>query len=402
MEDKSYINSLFNLGKLTIFLIILGDFFRKASIFFDFEFIRYTAVFKILLLIIYGLFVLFYNKQYFKNKEIIKIGKIILSLAIVFILSNIFPFNYDIFNPANLEYLIRYLFFPITFFIFYNLLSDNIKIEKLFKAYEVFFFVNLILIIVGFVFEFDLFKSYPNPNRFGYSGLMNRTNQISYISIIMILIYYYEWAYLKKKSYLKFLFVILVSLLVGTKRIYFTLIILGIFHFYKFRYQYNGKKGILSLALSFSIILIFWNSIKEVFFLKFKIFIDIYQDKGFFSSLLSFRNNLLVQIIQEQIIPKWNIFNIFFGGADFTIVRPEMELFDLFFFFGIIGVVIYIYLVKIFIKTIKLKNTYIKLTVTIFMLLAFIISTTIPFLFFVGIYYLNSLISKNIIDNGCN
>ena len=84
-----------------------------------------------------------------------------------------------------------------------------------------------------------------------------------------------------------------------------------------------------------------------------------------------------------------------------------MELFDLFFFFGIIGVVIYIYLVKIFIKTIKLNNTYIKLTVTIFMLLAFtsggfFISTTIPFLFFVGIYYLNSLISKNIIDNGCN
>ena len=144
MTKKKYIKQLFFLAKLTITLLIFGDLARKTAMYFDFSFIRYTAVVKILLLLIYFIFFIFHLNSFLKNKTQKHILYVIIGLCGLFFLSNIFPFNYSKFNPYNTEFLLKYLFFPTTFLIFYQVFINEGMTTKLFKIYEYFFLFNLL------------------------------------------------------------------------------------------------------------------------------------------------------------------------------------------------------------------------------------------------------------------
>ena len=77
MTKKKYIKQLFFLAKLTIILLIFGDLARKTAMFFGFSFIRYTAVVKILLLLIYFIFFILHLDSFLKNKIQRNIGYVI-------------------------------------------------------------------------------------------------------------------------------------------------------------------------------------------------------------------------------------------------------------------------------------------------------------------------------------
>ena len=68
-------------------------------------------------------------------------------------------------------------------------------------------------------------------------------------------------------------------------------------------------------------------------------------DKGVLTFITSTRDLLLydaIDYIQEQ----WNVANFLIGGMDFKIHRVEFEFVDLFLFFGLLGVVFYLALLK--------------------------------------------------------
>ena len=395
MTKKKYFKQLFLLAKLTIILLIFGDLARKTAMYFDLNFIRYTAVVKILLLIFYAVFFIFHFNSFLKNKLQKQILYVIIGLCGLFLLSNVFPFNYTNFNPYNTEFLAKYLFFPITFLTFYQVLIKPELNSKLFKYYEYFFLFNLIIIFISFLFNIEFFKSYHHPDRFGFSGFIYRTNQISYVSIIFILIYYYKSQILKRKANLLLFATILVSLLVGTKRIYFFLILLFFFHLFRIRKTFNIKTFFIVI---FSTVGIYFlrGKIVDLFISKFAVFIRIYDQKGFLASLLSYRNNLLAETYNEQILPNWKFFNYIFGGSDFTIIRPEMDVIDLYFFFGLIGIILYIIFIKNILKPLNTKNQFMRFTLVTILLIAFVSSgffnsSNIPFVFFFSLFYLNEL-----------
>ncbi|WP_340076188.1 O-antigen ligase family protein [Leptobacterium sp. I13] len=393
-REKTIINLHF-IAILTISLLIFGDLARKIAVYFEFEFTRYTAAVKLFLLLVYFIFFLSKLNEFFRNKIQRHIFFIILALIFLFFLSNASPFNNKPFNPYNIEHLTKYLFFPITFFVFYKAFQSRKFVKNIFIYYQYFFLANLIVIALSFIFDIQIFRSYYNLERFGYSGLINRPNQISYITISFILIYYYETIVLKRKKLFYLLGTILVSLLFGTKRIYFFLIIMLTFHITTITREMKVKNLI---ALFFGIIgaFLFRDIFYNLFESKFGIFIDIYQKKGFLSSIMSFRNETLTKTINEQIVPNWEVFNIFIGGADFTKIRPEMDLFDLFFFFGLIGMGLYFLFLKNFVSTLNIKSCYLKYTLLVcffisFMSSGFLNSANIPFIFLINIYYLNQL-----------
>ena len=399
MNESKYLNQLFLLGKVTLVILILGDLLRKIALALHLEFNKYTAATKIFLVLFYFIFLLLNLKHYIKHKTSRTLLLLIVSLIALFALSNISPLNKDGFNPKNLEYLVRYLFFPLTFFLFFSLFKDSKRVYKLFRFYEWFFLINLGLIIISFLFDLSFFKSYPNPNRFGFSGVINRTNQMSYITILFILIYYYKYAHLKVKNNFKLVLILLASLLIGTKKIYFFLILLCIYHLYYFR-KTILKKALISLTLVTLFVLIFKNKLIEIFKTKFGIFIDIYENNGLLASLMSYRNETLSKTYETLIQSKWHFYNIFIGGADYTIIRPEMDLIDVFFFFGALGLLIYFLLINFFIKTINKMNTYLLLSLLLifaisFLTSGFLISVNIPFVFFISLYYLNSLTKES-------
>jgi hypothetical protein len=399
MTQKKYFKQLFLLAKLTIILLICGDLTRKTAMFFDLNFIRYTAVVKIVLLLLYAVFFMFHLNSFLKNKIQKQILYVIIGLCGVFFLSNIFPFNYSNFNPYNTEFLAKYLFFPTTFLIFYQVLINRDMTSKLFKLYEYFFLFNLIIVFLSFLFDIEFFKSYHHPDRFGYSGLIYRPNQISYISILFILIYYYKNQILKNKNRIILFVTIGVSLLIGTKRIYLFLLLLFFFHLFRIRKNLNIK-SLFIFIISASGLYFFREKITELFISKFALFIRIYEQNGLWASVLSYRNDTLAETYNDQISPNWNFFNYIFGGVDFTIIRPEMDVIDIFFYFGLCGFIAYFIFIKNVLKPLNTNNLFIRFSLITMLLIAFVSSgffnsSNIPFIFFIALFYLNELTLKS-------
>ncbi|WP_431157037.1 hypothetical protein [Winogradskyella poriferorum] len=291
------------------------------------------------------------------------------------------------------------MFFPITIITFYVIHDKKELNVKLFKLYEIFFLLNASLIVISFLFDIDVLKSYPNPRRPGYSGLFNRPNQLSYITIVMIAIYYYKASFLKLKyDYYKLIFLIVVALLGGTKRIYFFLIILLIYHVCNnLRTIYRQVLLVFIALLTLTYFL--WDKLYLFIENKLELFVQIYNERGFLSALLSYRNDRLSATWNDQILVDWNILNVFVGGCDFTIERPEMDLIDIFFYFGLIGLVVYMLFFKTTLNAIKLKNNYLLFFITLIFFISaltsgFLNSTNIPFVFMIGVFYLNNISQK--------
>jgi len=81
----------------------------------------------------------------------------------------------------------------------------------------------------------------------------------------------------------------------------------------------------------------------EEFQLLISFFMKTLETKGIVYMLLSGRNEILANE-SILIMNNWNFLNFFFGGRDVVNYIMEMDFFDLIFFFGGFGSLIYIYL----------------------------------------------------------
>ena len=399
-SENRYSKNLYLLGLSTILLIILGDLLRRFALFTNLAFDRYTAIAKIGILLTYILFIFYYRKHYLNCRNKIKIALLTLMLLIIFLFSNII-IEHKYFNIANFEFLIRYLFFPITFLTFYDLVKYPDKVYNLFKAIEILFLINCFLILLGYIFDIEIFKTYPNPNRFGFSGIFNRANQVSYITILFMFIYVYKLLILKINK-AKFFFALLASLLVGTKKILFSIIIILVYFLYITRKKYIKSKIIVITVLSLSILL-FRNNLKLFFISNFSIFMDIYKEHGFITMIMSFRDKNLREAAQVHIIERWEFLNILVGGSDFTLIRSELAFIDLFLFFGLIGILIYLVLAKLFYDLIDNNSKTLLLLLSLIIFTAsmsggFFSSVNIPFIFIVILFYFKSIPQKSTIS----
>lgn len=129
----------------------------------------------------------------------------------------------------------------------------------------------------------------------------------------------------------------------------------------------------------------FHQRISEFISNKFEILVDVYQRLGLMAGITSGRSIHLSNTINDIIIPKWTWVNYIFGGAQFYISRPEMEVFDVYIFFGVLGVLSYIWLFKrllqFFNATTYLKSILIIFIVTGLFAAGFIVSANQPIVF---------------------
>jgi hypothetical protein len=72
-------------------------------------------------------------------------------------------------------------------------------------------------------------------------------------------------------------------------------------------------------------------------------FIRLYHDKGFLSTVFSLRNELFMESVPD-VIGNWNFINYLFGGMNPVTSLVEMDVIDMFLLCGIIGSLIYYYL----------------------------------------------------------
>jgi O-antigen ligase len=313
--------------------------------------------------------------------------KISIAVAVLFFLFLINLIDdYKLFTKQlvieNIHYFLKHIFLFLLIPVIYSLGKNSIL--KTINWLVVIGVANVGLMFLGFIFDINLFKSYPNTARFGYNGVLPIQGVGTFFYAFLILISFFK-AYQEKNNrtlWTYFLIILIGSILLGTKASYlFTMLFLiGLLFLY-----IKNKVLIFTffIAVGLFIAVFFKKIIMKMIALQ-NIGKDIYEEKGVFTFLMS-KRDLLFQKALAHINKEWTVVNYFVGGLNFKSIRVELELIDIFLFFGILGVIVYCWMIKSFfyIKGNPLYNYFLALVLFISMLTGNLFSSITNTLFFV-------------------
>ena len=323
--------------------VFLFDFITKVHVIYDLKgFIRYSAIPK---LVIELLLVCFLLKNFFKAK--VNIYYLILISVSVFFGTLFVEHDLDFDFIYRKGYTLnKYLF---SFILASVILSINIENQKktintIEKTILIIGILNSIFIIIGLMTNTELFRSYPHSLRFGFNGFFVKTSETSYLYILLIISTYYYYKKTSKGSFLC-LYFILISLLIGTKVIWFFLFFLVMIHF-----LLNSRRVVrIFFKIYFvlvSIIVIFKGELITNFIVNsFSFGPKLFKEHGLITVLTSKRDLLFISTY-DYVIENWTIINYLLGGIDNKKYGVEFELIDIFAFFGIIGSVLFSILIN--------------------------------------------------------
>lgn len=382
-----------------ILLFCFGDLARLFARTLDLNFNLYTRLSKIIGILLVFWFILKF--KYYKQKHFWPLFTCILLLGTTFIISNILlkNTNYKENIFQNFDYFLKACFLPLLLIPFYSI-NQNITRTGL-NILILIFWINCAFILYGYFFEIRHLQTYYYGDRFGFKGFFDRSTYLSYLFIFTFMYYYYNWIHKQKWIFL-FLLVLagIISLLVGTKRIYFFIFLLLIFHFFYGRWYRSIFFWVFSLALVV-IFIVLKEPIVSSLSKTFNVLNTLYIDKGFLSFFTSLRSDLLISYIDLYIKNNWGWANYIFGGGYFQKIRPEMDLIDSYLFFGVFGPLVYVY---IYLKYIFNYNTTDPLLIFYFLTVILLALTSsgiifsanfaIPLIIFGSFFYYQNLNGK--------
>lgn len=332
-----------------------------------------------------------YFIMYLRNK---KFARYIYAIIIIFGIDLLIKIVQEV--PSHVLFNRSYFFFKGIFFFLLIVGLRDFEKKDLEKPINVLFFIgklNLALILVGALFDINLFKSYPHTDRFGFNGIMAEPGISTYFYMLLAILSYLRYRYLDY-SYWTTIFMLVAIVFLGTKSGYLfigILVLIQILYLLKKRaYQISFIAVILisGFVLKDKLIQLAINS--------FNFGTYLYEKHGLLTFITS-KRDLLLQDTIAYINENWSAVQYITGGMDFRIHRVEFEFIDIFLFFGIIGVCLYLLLLK---KTF-LANKPKALYVILFLVFLFVcslggnlfFSTTNSFCFVVVFLYASKSLS---------
>lgn len=271
----------------------------------------------------------------------------------------------------NLWFFDKYIF-VILALVYVTTLKKVWEYYPLFSSvFKWFLIVNSICILVGVIFSINIFGTYKDVGlRFGYDGLILRPGAATYIYWIALFYAAREFIHKKSKHILFFLLVLVASFCIGTKAMLIAYFFLAMYLFIAIGWH---KKWLgifsavvtISLGIFLSYYLIDWMVLNSPSLQK------VMQERGLFSVLVSLRDAYLMEEMIPLIKDQWTWRNYLFGGGFDMHFRSQFGLLDLFYFFGMIGMSLYLWVFyKLFVPFKKRLGTIIFLTGT-FVMMAF-------------------------------
>lgn len=336
-RDLNSITQLFckaeNLPVIVLILFFLSELSTTIAYDTRMSFYNFSLVVKALF-IAYVALDLLKNFKTHKNTVLFLIG-----ISGVFFIGQL-SFNHFTLGPNFLEnciYFGRYIF---VFFVMLFLVNNKHSFSpKFYYVYEKIVILNSIIVITTIVFDLPIFKTYYN--RFGSSGAFMTPSMITYFNAFALTYFLHKYIN-KRKNLIELILVSIVCFLTGTKALIF-FFLLTLFHFTLLQRLYAKKSFYMFFFGLIVLLILLKDKITEFIFVNFKPLLVVYEERGLISSLTSlrdvnFRNNFF-PVISE----KWSLYNFLFGGTDFEIYRVEFEIFDVFLFFGIVGMLLYLF-----------------------------------------------------------
>lgn len=279
----------------------------------------------------------------------------------------------DHFNSSVVTLFFKYIF-ALLLYLYFNtyILSEKQK-KALYHTFEIVVIANCIFIISGFIFDIDFFQTYKG-NRFGFNGLFVASATGSYVNIIALIYFVIKDKKAVYKNY-KAILLILAMMLIGTKSVYISLFLIALF--YVWYYFDSSLKKIILISL-FGLLFV----LSYLFFYSFGVFNEIRQERGVISSVLSFRNELLLKRTLPFINEQWQFVNYLFGGLSNLSTRAQLGFIDAYYFFGLIGGTYFflLYYKSYFTFYTKKKDVYLFIILIIIIFLSgnFFANTSLP------------------------
>ena len=268
----------------------------------------------------------------------------------------------------HLEYLNNAIFVIITL-LFYNGLDLSREQKKsTLKYFEIIVIINSLAAILGFLLSIKYFETYQ-WKRFGYDGFLVKSSYASYFYLVSVFYFIHQVFILKKKKIIFLIVVTFAAILTGTKA---TILFIFLCFFYVlFRTKaYLKKKFIIAVsAFGFGAFLC-RNYIKSFVFPVVDFFSPIVEEHGIYTALFSFRNLILQNELLPYIHENWRLPNYLFGGMGNIMIKSGFDFIDLFYFFGAVGSILYLF---ILFRVFYLKNIA-RDYVYFFILLAIVMS----------------------------
>lgn len=262
-------------------------------------------------------------------------------------LTAIFLIGQLIINPIagildNIEILTKY-YFILLLLIYTNLLSRNKPYNnQLLYVFEWIIIINSICILIAPFIELRLFKTYSGQ-RFGYSGFLIKSGAATYIYCVALYYYVHQvFVVGVERKIFPLVLVFIASLLLGTKAIVLYIALLVLYIYFK-RTLYKNWYINGFLVLFFLSVIAFGKTIFSRL-LQFSPSLErIYKEESFWTMVTSYRNVLFTEEFLPILAQKWNFVNYLFGGSVDMHFRSQFEFFDAFYFFGIVGTILYLF-----------------------------------------------------------
>ena len=372
---------------LLLLLLYLSDFISKLGFIYNSIFQYSSVITKFILQVFLIVFVLVN-----KNTKSIEILKYIGILFLIFIIGNLALKNTDNLLKnlfANLKVFDWYIFIFLLFAAYYtlNVEQKQKQLPNLFLMFKTIFCLNTFFIIIGLITNIQIFSSYYYGQRFGFNGLLRNATHASYIYMIFISYFYYNFKRYRTKPNLYLLILsIIFSLVIGTKALFLFNILFFIYLLFSFNkkliFPFIGFLTIVIIVCFDFIIHYILNNYSHILY-------QVYIDRGLFTMLFSGRNDSIYAHLIPFLTNKWSIINVFFGGASFNLFRTEFELIDFLWFFGFFGTLVYFYIWNKFILNFKeLKNNKLLIFQIIITILAGSYFSSVPVTTMLFVYIL--------------
>lgn len=289
------------------------------------------TIFKGILILFSGIYILFITKSKYKKKSIIYY----LLLSIFSIIHILIGNNSYV---SSVTQLIKFMFLPIIFIFLLNYNDDYkisyIELKKILK-YNVFFILTTILIAK---LTNTGFNSYSDTVTTGVVGWYYSANEISGIITILFPLFLEDILKNNKYSFILVMYVIFMMMMLGTKTPLLGVLISLIALFIHILFKDKNKKNIFKILffISYTVILFFNSS----YLSNLNSGRYISATNAVFSSRDVYLNNTTREYINSNLEGK--LFGL--GSTNNKVLEKyvEMDFYDLLYRYGIIGFIIFI------------------------------------------------------------
>lgn len=274
------------------------------------------------------------------RKALIMLFCLILSFVIG---QYLLPKSYSIFQNDLIEeiksgdiyIMVKYLYIIFFVAIYEKIIFNDHLTDRLLNLFNKFMIINTVFIGIGLITHWELLRTYPYSERFGYQGIMELAGESIHLYTIAITLAYIN--YIKTTKWATLIILIIGGVLLGKKAIFIYLVLLFLVHLFYIK----KKKTLYVIGFLITCSIIFYRYIAVIFIKIFPFWQSLYDTEGLTAVIFSARN-LLFERSLDYIHDNWVFLNYIFGGMNFSEYRSEFGFFDLFLAVGLLGTIIYI------------------------------------------------------------